>query len=51
MDNLRNIRHVTSPLQGSNSQNFNSEARESVVVTRNGFGLEPTKLDFKTSKV
>lgn len=52
MDSLKNIRHVTSPLQGSTSPNFNSESRESIVVTRNGgFGIEPTKLDFRTSKV
>lgn len=51
MDKLTNIRHVTSPLQGSTSQNFNFESRESVVVGRTNFGIEPTKLDFKTSKV
>lgn len=56
MDHLKNIRHVTSPLQSANSPNFASESRESVVVGRNsafGFGsaIEPTRLDFKTSKV
>lgn len=53
MYNFQNIRQVTSPTSTNvNSPNFTSESRESVVVNRNtGFGMEPTKLDFKTNKI
>jgi len=50
--NLKDIRTVTSPSSGVGSPNINRDITESVVVSRNaGFGIEPTKLDFKTSKV
>lgn len=55
MDGFKNIRQVNSPAGNANSPmtGFNSQSRQSVVVGRNSsaFGLEPTKLDFKTSKV
>ena len=56
MDTFKNIRQVSSPPANPNSPSlstgFASESRQSVVVGRNSaFGIEPTKLDFKTSKV